>query len=144
MSIDTTTAGASLSQPLYGATFGQAISRFFKKYATFSGRASRSEFWWVALLVFLVNAVISTIMSFGIVPDENGVYGPTFAFALVLNGIWFLATIVPWLAVVWRRLHDTNKGGPFYFLVFIPLVGGIIVLILLALPSDPAGARFDR
>lgn len=144
MSTDTYAPSASLSQPLYGASFGQAISRFFKKYATFTGRASRSEFWWVALLVFLVNAVISTIMSFGIIPDENGVYGPTYAIGLVLNGIWFLATIVPWLAIVWRRLHDTNKGGPFYFLVLIPLVGGIIVLILLALPSDPAGSRFDR
>lgn len=141
---DTYTQSASLSQPLYGATFGQAISRFFKKYGTFTGRASRSEFWWTALVVFLVNAVISGIMSIGIVPDENGVYGPTYAIGLVLSIVWFLATIVPWLALVWRRLHDTNKGGPFYFLVLIPFVGGIIVLILLALPSDPAGARFDR
>lgn len=141
---DTYTQAAPLSQPLYGASFGQAISRFFKKYATFSGRASRSEFWWVALVVFLVNAVISAIMSTGIVPDENGVYGPTYMIGLVLSFVWFVATIVPWLAIVWRRLHDTNKGGPFYFLVLIPFVGGIIVLILLALPSDPAGARFDR
>ena len=42
-----------LSRPLYGANFGQAVGRFFRKYATFTGRASRSEFWWVRLFLVL-------------------------------------------------------------------------------------------
>ena len=136
--------GAGSGMILSASLTCQAISRFFKKYGTFTGRASRSEFWWTALVVFLVNAVISGIMSTGIIPDENGAYGPTYAIGLVLSIVWFLATIVPWLALSWRRLHDSNKPGPFYFLGLIPLVGPIILLVFFALPSDPAGARFDR
>ena len=58
--------------------------------------------------------------------------------------VWGLATMVPLLALYWRRLHDTNRSGAFFFLSLIPLVGGIIVLVLVLLPEDAAGARFDR
>jgi uncharacterized membrane protein YhaH (DUF805 family) len=146
----TPTDDVTLSQPLYGATFGQAVSRFFKKYATFTGRASRSEFWWW----FLVNTIVGLVLyvltlvlgSSGATFDANtgmSTPGPGIVVGIVLSSIWFLATIVPWLALVWRRFHDTNRSGAFYFLSFIPFVGGIIVLVMLALPSDPAGARFD-
>ena len=56
----------SLSQPLYGASIGQAITRFFKKYATFSGRASRSEYWWV----YLMNSVIGMVLVFALLPSN--------------------------------------------------------------------------
>jgi len=146
----TPTNEAPLSQPLYGATFGQAVTRFFKKYATFTGRASRSEFWWW----FLVNALVGTVLYvLTLVLGAGGATfdattgastpGPGIVVGIVLSSIWFLATVVPWLALVWRRFHDTNRPGAFYFLGFIPFVGGIIVLVMLALPSDPAGARFD-
>lgn len=144
-----TQQSASLSQPLYGASLGQAVSRFFKKYATFTGRASRSEFWWWFLVNFVVTAVLSTISSLpgsGWTIDASGgfAFGPGYWFGVSLSTVWFLGTIVPWLALAWRRLHDSNKPGPFYFLGLIPLVGWIITLVLFALPSDPAGARFDR
>ncbi|WP_306895831.1 DUF805 domain-containing protein [Agromyces albus] len=44
---------------------------------------------------------------------------------------------------MWRRLHDTNRSGAFFFLAFIPFVGSIILLVFMLMPSDPAGARFD-
>ena len=145
-----TTSAAPLSAPLYDATFGQAISRFFKKYGTFSGRASRSEFWWFFLFNFIVSGVLYGIAaivgasSAGV--SDTGMYmqGPAFWLAAIPYWLWLLVTIVPWLALCWRRLHDTDKSGGFYFLGLIPFVGGIILLVLLALPSDPAGARFDR
>ncbi len=56
-----TATGTPLSQPLYGASIGQAVSRFFKKYATFSGRASRSEFWWWYLVFVVVTGVLYAI-----------------------------------------------------------------------------------
>lgn len=143
-----TTQTDDLSQPLYGATFGQAISRFFKKYATFTGRASRSEFWWWYLAQVIVAVAISLI---GVLAgyatiDASGALtlGPGYWIAQILAGIWFLATIVPWLALSWRRLHDADKPGPFYFLGLIPFVGWIIMIVLFVLPSDPAGVRFDR
>lgn len=144
------TSDARLDQPLYGATFGQAISRFFKKYATFSGRASRSEFWWWYLASTIVSGVLSLLMTttggFGYDAATGTMTGPSggyVTFAVIL-GIWGLVTLVPWLALIWRRLHDTNRSGGFFFLSLIPFVGWIIALVLYLMPSDPAGARFDR
>ncbi len=57
--------------------------------------------------------------------------------------IVMLALIVPTLAISWRRLHDANLAGPFWFLSFIPGVGGLIVLALMLMPSKPEGRRFD-
>jgi len=144
---DLSTGEAPLSQPLYGATFSQAITRFFKKYATFTGRASRSEFWWFFLFNFIVTFVITGLPALfgGFTVTPEGTMAPSAALTIgyILAGIWALATLVPWLALSWRRFHDTNRSGAFYFLAFIPVVGTIIVIIMLALPSEPAGARFD-
>ncbi|SDQ88761.1 DUF805 domain-containing protein [Microbacterium sp. cf332] len=140
-----------LSQPLYGATFGQAFSRFWKKYATFTGRASRSEFWWWYLAAFLVTAVLYILA--GILGFSGATYnsatgttepGPLFGFGALLIVIWHLAILVPTIALSWRRLHDANLAGPFWFLNFIAGPGSLAVLVLCALPSNPAGARFDR
>jgi uncharacterized membrane protein YhaH (DUF805 family) len=62
---------------------------------------------------------------------------------IVLGGIVFLATVVPSLALSRRRLHDVNLSGWFVLLSLVPSVGGLIVLILCVLPSNPEGTRFD-
>lgn len=136
-----------LNQPLYGATFGQAVSRFFSKYATFSGRASRSEFWWVQLFIWLVNLIPAILISVGVAGsvDSSGevaLNGLAF-FGIALSAIIGLGLIIPSLAITWRRLHDANMSGGFYFLIFVPGVGGIIIFILTLMPSNPMGARFD-
>ncbi|MET0813280.1 MAG: DUF805 domain-containing protein [Microbacterium sp.] len=139
-----------LSQPLYGASFGQAFSRFWKKYATFTGRASRSEFWWWYLANVIVVAVLYAITAIGGIVGHTvsattgrSEPGPLIGVGAGLLVIWSLATIVPHLAIAWRRLHDTNRSGAFWFLGFIPLVGTIILLVMFVLDSDPEGARFD-
>ena len=63
---------------------------------------------------------------------------------LALLIVVVLAVIVPFLAVVVRRLHDANMAGPMAFLLLVPFVGTLIVLVLMLLPSKPEGARFDR
>ena len=137
-----------LEAPLRGASFGQAFSRFFKKYAIFHGRASRSEFWWW----FLANAIIAGVL-YGftytvgnpmMVTTDSGVPIPVFTVAHIPYTIWVLATFIPWLALSWRRLHDTNRSGGWWFIGLIPFVGGIILLVFFLLPPDPAGSRFDR
>lgn len=152
---------APLNQPLYGASFGQAVSRYFKKYATFSGRASRSEFWWVQLFLFLIYLIPAILMAFGAgaaINATGAVVEPSDVAALyqtvftsgwyilgsLLSGLIWLVTVIPSLALIWRRLHDTNLAGPFFFLSFIPGVGHIILFILVLMPSNPAGARFDQ
>ncbi len=146
-------AETSLSQPYYGASFGIAFSRFWKKYATFSGRASRSEFWWWYLVQIVVVGVLYAVMLGGAfsgsshIDPSTGIFvnspGPLYGVGLALLIVWALATIVPTLAIAWRRLHDANFAGPFYFLGLIPFVGGIILLVLFLMPSKPEGARFD-
>jgi uncharacterized membrane protein YhaH (DUF805 family) len=133
-----------LDQPYYGASFGIAVGRFFAKYATFSGRASRSEFWWWFLANFIVSGVLSGIGNIGggaVTP-----HGPTVLYVVVnaVLGVWVLATLVPNLALAWRRLHDTNRSGAWWLLTLIPIVGWIIVIVFQASRSVPAGARFDR
>jgi len=166
------TSADDLSLPLYGASFGQAIKRFFKQYATFSGRASRSEYWWVALFTFLVELIPMVLIWVGVgiglayqashtsdngSVDEYG-YGyqstpsameaPGAGALLIIGGILMvivtLALIVPQLAITWRRLHDANLAGPFFFLGLIPSVGAIIVFIFTLLPPKAEGQRFDR
>ena len=150
-----------LSLPLYGASFWQAVKRFFKKYAKFTGRASRSEFWWSMLFVFLLLLIPGILYSIGLGMTAAATatmaadpYGSQMAAAPsggaialtaiggILMGIVWAAVIVPYLAIFWRRLHDGNFAGPFFFLMLIP-GAGIIVYILAILPSKPEGQRFD-
>jgi uncharacterized membrane protein YhaH (DUF805 family) len=138
-----------LAAPLYGASLGDAVRRFFAKYATFSGRASRSEFWWWYLVSFVVSAVLQILAlvtgGVGGVAEDGTAQAPGAGYWIftILLLIWGLGTIIPTIALLVRRLHDGNFSGFFAFLVFVPGVGGLVVLILALLPSKPEGARFD-
>jgi len=81
-------------------TFSEAISSGFRNYVGFSGRASRSEFWYWVLFSVLVSIALSII-------DLALLSGKT----TVLSSIWSLATLLPSLAVGVRRLHDTDRSG---------------------------------
>ncbi len=123
---------APRSVPLYPARPVQAVGRFFRKYATFSGRASRSEFWWVQLFmaaVFLAYAFL------------NSVVGDVAVTAYVL---FLFACIVPGLSLTTRRLHDVNLHGGLTALVLVPYVGVLVVAVLALLPSSARGFRFDK
>jgi len=93
-------------------SFGQAISTFFRKYATFEGRASRSEFWFSFLFLVIVSAVLSLI-------------DPTDA----LSGLFSLAVLLPTIAVAARRLHDLNRSGWHQVLSYIFPVGTIALIV---------------
>jgi uncharacterized membrane protein YhaH (DUF805 family) len=138
-----------LALPLYHASFGQAFSRFWKRYATFSGRASRSEFWWWYLANAIVVVALYAFMAVGGIAgatrDATGASqpGPLIGVGAALLLLWGLVIVVPTLAISWRRLHDANLSGWFWLVGLIPVVGGIAVLVLYVLGSNPAGARFD-
>jgi uncharacterized membrane protein YhaH (DUF805 family) len=97
--------------------FGQAIKICLNKYATFSGRAQRSEYWYFFLLMIIVNIVASVLDSaiFGDIP--------------VLYLIATLALLVPSIAAAVRRLHDTDRSGWWLLLGFIPVVGDIVLIV---------------
>jgi uncharacterized membrane protein YhaH (DUF805 family) len=95
----------------------------WKKYATFSGRAGRGEFWTFVLINWVISAVLYQI-------------GKSSGFNL-LYGIWELAILVPSIAVTWRRLHDSGRSGGWWFLVFLPFIGWIWLFILVLLGGTP-------
>ena len=111
--------------------FGEAIQSVFSKYATFSGRARRSEYWYFVLLQVIVTAVL------------NGLYSATesVAFSTILV-LFDLALLVPSLAVCWRRLHDIGKSGGYYFFILIPLVGWILLLVWMCQDSQPGANQY--
>ncbi len=93
--------------------FGKAISLFFKNYVNFSGRASRSEYWWIFLFNMITFIPLSLISS--AVPP--------------LGGLCSIALMIPGIALAVRRLHDVGKSGAWWFMGLIPIAGGIILLI---------------
>lgn len=97
-------------EPKAPVTFPEAVKLYFTRYADFSGRSRRSEYWWACLFNLLVGAVIGMIL-----PD--------------LSWIWTLATLVPSIAICVRRLHDVGKSGVWYLWILLPLVGAIILLV---------------
>ena len=108
-----------------------------KKYADFRGRARRSEFWYFTLINILIITVLGTI-------DSNiGTYDIEADIGL-LEGIFVLAVAIPSLAVSVRRLHDTNRSGWWFLLVFIPLIGPIILLVFMILDSQPAKNQYGQ
>ncbi len=130
-----------LSRPLYGATLGQAIARFFRGYVRFDGRASLSEYWFARL--FLAMLMLGWVLGTAIVLSLPESAGRPAAGAWIALGI--LATLglaLPSIASMWRRLHDANFPGPLWFLTFAP-AGDLVLLVLMLMRSRPEGRRFD-
>ena len=121
----------------------QAVQTVFSKYATFSGRARRAEFWWFVLFYMIVNLVLSIVDSFlfgTTTTTENGFSASTDT--PYLSMVWWLATIIPYLAVSVRRLHDINRVGWWLFIGLIPLVGFIVLIVWFAPGGDKGANRF--
>jgi uncharacterized membrane protein YhaH (DUF805 family) len=148
----------NLDLPLYGATFGQAFQRFFKRYARFDGRSSRSEYWWVAatlgLLMSALYAVAGATAKYKTVTVVNGSsfkttstleeLSPLGNAAMIVALVLVLAALVPSIANAVRRLHDGGFSGWLYLLCLLPFLGGIALFVLLLMPPKPEGQRFDR
>ncbi|MDR0959196.1 MAG: DUF805 domain-containing protein [Propionibacteriaceae bacterium] len=138
----------ALDKPWYGIGFVEAIKRAFRKYATFSGRASRGEFWWFTLFTILVDILLT--IAFGasgagfewLIADEpvggnplfdsdalRGVYGVDGAIVEGLTVFFYLATFLPSLSIGWRRLHDTNKSGWWSLLFGAPVLGSLGMVV---------------
>lgn len=102
-----------------------------KKYATFSGRASRSEYWWFYLFLTIGPAIIIGLLYS--IFDTAGV---------VIGILAVLGLIVPNLAVLVRRLHDTNHSGWWFFISAVPMIGGLWLLFLLVSAGTPGDNKY--
>ncbi len=133
--------------------FTEAVRTGFKaKYATFSGRASRSEYWWfylayvLATIAFLivVLSIITSATSF-----DEGISSTPFIIIIVVGGLLMIAAFLPAIAIQVRRFHDRNISGWWYLALFIgsmiPYVGflaSIAILVISVLPGTEGPNKF--
>ena len=111
-----------------------SIETCFNKYATFSGRASRSEFWFFALFYFL-GSIITLIIDVNILGYAlDSEYTP-------LNSIFSIILFIPSIAVACRRLHDVNQSG-WWQLLWITIIGGILLIIWHATEGENKKSKF--
>lgn len=111
----------------------------FKNYSDFSGRAGRSEYWYFFLGNVIIQFVLSLIeMSLGL-QYSYGMYGPHMG---LLTWLFWIAFIIPNLSIGVRRLHDSDHSGWFILTLFIPLVGPLVYLYFMLLPSDPTPNQY--
>ncbi len=121
-------------------SFGQAISAFFSNYANFRGRTRRSGYWWTFLFLVLASIALWFIdlqLFSGVWSQEllDQGSGP-------LSIVFGLAIIVPVISLGVRRLHDTGRSGWWVLLGFIPIVGGIILLVFYVQDSQPGSNAY--
>ncbi len=100
-----------------------------KKYALFTGRASRSEYWFFTLFTIIASVILSIV---------DGVLGTAGALA----GLYALATFLPSLGAMIRRLHDTGRSGWWFFITLVPAVGFIVLIVFLAQDSNAGSNQY--
>jgi uncharacterized membrane protein YhaH (DUF805 family) len=153
-------AHAALAPPVLPYGPDKTLTLFFEDFAKFKGFATRPEFWWPFVLILTLHLAIAAAGSIVIatrftdeimtdghlllglnpVASASGIEGAGAVFALALVSLHLLigtVTLLPLVAVTWRRLHDTGLPGSMFFLGFIPAIGGLVLLLLLARPSAP-------
>lgn len=126
LSSNRTRRPASPKRDIQPQTFEEVIKKCFSKYATFSGRATRREFWYFAFFELIVSTIL-LCMAY-VFEDEGSASG-------ILALIWMLfglATLIPSLAVGTRRLHDIGYSGWLQLLYFVPMVGAFILIVFWA------------
>lgn len=110
--------------------FMTAVKTVFAKYAVFSGRARRSEFWWFFLFYVIVDIVVQII----------DVAAKTSIIGLLLA----LVFLLPSLGVDVRRLHDIGKSGWWILIGLIPIVGAIILIVWACQDSQPGANQYGE
>lgn len=116
------------------------VMAVLKKYAVFTGRARRKEFWMFYLFIF-VGVIVAIILDnvLGTTIESMRYKGMGYGLFTILV---YLAILIPTLAVVVRRLHDIGKSGWWICIGFIPLIGSIWLIVLLATDSQPGENQY--
>ncbi|KQY29890.1 hypothetical protein ASD38_11275 [Caulobacter sp. Root487D2Y] len=115
-----------------------------KKYADFSGRARRSEFWLFGLFIFLVEIVYFVLMGVTGNLEPTG-YTQMNGVGVALAGLFSLfclGMLIPGLAVTFRRLHDTNRSAWWLLIGLLPVIGSLVLLVFYLLPGTTGPNRF--
>jgi len=108
--------------------FGEAVSTCFKKSVVWEGRAPRAEYWWFELaqvLILVAALIIDQILGTG-----------------VIYIIAAIALILPSLAVLIRRLHDTDRTGWWFWIMILPIIGTIVILVFTLIAGDEGDNKY--
>ena len=128
-------------------SLGESLTSVFNKYATFTGRARRSEYWWFSIcyyaLVFIFN-IGQLGMMIQVMTGEMSNNDPSFTIMLMASVVVGLGLFLPALAVTVRRFHDIGKSGWNILWAAIPLVGVIVVLVWMCQDSDVVANRYGE
>ena len=121
-----------------------AYKNFFKGYAEFTGRSTRQDYWWVWLgnfilsipfwVIYIYTVYLSAVMD-SVSDSASEAAFMIFGLVAIIYVVFYLAILVPTIALTVRRLRDAGFHWAFIFLRFVPMVGGIALLILLAMPT---------
>lgn len=117
--------------------FGDAVRAVMSKYATFSGRARRAEFWYWFLAIILAEIVLGIIG--GVLASVSDSLSMV---SMLLLAVLVIAIIVPTLAVTVRRLHDTGRSGWWWFIGAVPAIGPILLIVWYCTPGTPGSNAF--
>ncbi len=99
----------------------EEYKKMWKNFGKFEGRSTRRDYWMAVLFNVIASFVLSFVAGLLKLP--------------ILVGIYSLAVIIPSLSLAWRRFHDTNRSGAWFFIALVPFVGWIIELVILCQPS---------
>ena len=121
-----------------------AYKNFFKGYAEFTGRSTRPDYWWVWLgnfilsipfwVIYIYTVYLSAVMD-SVSDSASEAAFMIFGLVAIIYVVFYLAILVPTIALTVRRLRDAGFHWAFIFLRFAPMVGGIALLVLLAMPT---------
>ena len=120
--------------------FGTAITSFWTNYVNFKGRARRSEYWFAVLFLFLTNLAATFVDSAVFDTDITGLL-ETGGGGLV-GTLWAFAVLLPSVALLVRRLHDTGRSAWWLLIALIPLAGAIVLFVFTVFDSDPGENKF--
>lgn len=139
-------------------SFIESIRTVLSKYAVFSGRARRSEYWWYTLAYAIVSAVLYAVL---VLPGYTAYLTATMEWSMAgdpaaplpampgslmvgyaVTSIFTLALLLPSLGVTVRRLHDTGRSGFWVFLGLVPVVGAIILIVWEATAGTPGPNQY--
>ena len=120
--------------------FGAALRSFWQNYGAFKGRAGRSEYWFIQLFLVLTNLAAAFIDLALLDGDVEGLIA--MGGGGIVGLVWILATIVPALAVLIRRLHDTGRSGWWALIGVVPVVGAIVLLVFTVQDSTPGEQKY--
>ena len=104
------------------------------KYATFSGRARRKEYWMFLLINLVVSVALALIDSLIGSVSESGMG--------LLSSVYSIGVLIPSLALSVRRLHDIGRTGWWVLISIIPVIGVVVLLVFMLLDSEPGSNRY--